>query len=79
MTAAMPIPNSSRLPSRVRLGEVGPCDWLQKEKAQVPTDVKVALIDMLSDAGFAAVEATSFVSPKWVPSTRAMRCRREGC
>jgi hydroxymethylglutaryl-CoA lyase len=67
MTAAMPIPNPSRLPPRVRLVEVGPRDGLQNEKAQVPTDVKVALIDMLSDAGFAAVEATSFVSPKWVP------------
>lgn len=63
----MPIPDPSRLPPRVRLVEVGPRDGLQNEKAQVPTDVKVALIDMLSDAGFAAVEATSFVSPKWVP------------
>jgi isopropylmalate/homocitrate/citramalate synthase len=33
----------------------------------VPTDVKVALIDMLTDAGLPAIEATSFVSPKWVP------------
>ena len=33
----------------------------------VPTDVKVALVDMLTDAGFPAIEATSFVSPKWVP------------
>jgi hydroxymethylglutaryl-CoA lyase len=63
----MPIPDPFRLPPRVRLVEVGPRDGLQNEKAQVPTDVKVALIDMLSDAGFAAVEATSFVSPKWVP------------
>jgi hydroxymethylglutaryl-CoA lyase len=63
----MPIPDPSRLPPRVRLVEVGPRDGLQNEKAQVPTDVKEALIDMLSDAGFAAVEATSFVSPKWVP------------
>jgi hydroxymethylglutaryl-CoA lyase len=55
------------LPRRVRLVEVGPRDGLQNEKAYVPTDVKVTLIDMLSDAGFAAVEATSFVSPKWVP------------
>ena len=55
------------LPRTVRLIEVGPRDGLQNEKAQVPTDVKVALIDMLTDAGFASVEATSFVSPKWVP------------
>ena len=55
------------LPARVRLVEVGPRDGLQNEKAMVPTDVKVALIDLLTDAGFAAIEATSFVSPKWVP------------
>jgi len=56
-----------RLPSSVRLVEVGPRDGLQNEKANVPTDVKVALIDRLTDAGFPAIEATSFVSPKWVP------------
>jgi hydroxymethylglutaryl-CoA lyase len=55
------------LPRTVRLCEVGPRDGLQNEQAMVPTDVKVALIDMLSDAGFPAIEATSFVSPKWVP------------
>jgi len=55
------------LPKKVRLVDVGPRDGLQNEKASVPTDVKVALVDMLSDAGFPAVEATAFVSPKWVP------------
>jgi hydroxymethylglutaryl-CoA lyase len=55
------------LPARVRLVEVGPRDGLQNEQAQVPTAVKVALIDALTDAGFAAIEATAFVSPKWVP------------
>ena len=55
------------LPHAVRLCEVGPRDGLQNEKAMVPTDVKVALIDMLTDAGLPAIEATSFVSPKWVP------------
>jgi isopropylmalate/homocitrate/citramalate synthase len=55
------------LPRRVRLVEVGPRDGLQNEKTPVPTDVKVTLIDMLTDAGMPAVEATSFVSPKWVP------------
>ncbi len=54
-------------PRRVRLVEVGPRDGLQNEPALVPTDVKVALIDQLTDAGFAAIETTSFVSPKWVP------------
>src|SRR6185503_10567587 len=61
------MPARQALPRAVRLVEVGPRDGLQNEKAQVPTDVKVTLIDMLSEAGFAAVEATSFVSPKWVP------------
>ena len=55
------------MPRAVRLCEVGPRDGLQNEKALVPTDVKVALIDRLADAGFPAIEATSFVSPKWVP------------
>ena len=55
------------LPRAVRLVEVGPRDGLQNEQAIVPADVKVALIDMLSDAGFPAIEATSFVSAKWVP------------
>jgi len=55
------------LPSSVRIVEVGPRDGLQNEKAIVPTDVKVGLIDRLSDAGLSAIEATSFVSPKWVP------------
>jgi len=55
------------LPAKVRLVEVGPRDGLQNEQAMVPTDVKVALVDLLTDAGFAAIEATSFVSPKWVP------------
>jgi hydroxymethylglutaryl-CoA lyase len=55
------------LPPAVRLVEVGPRDGLQNEQAMVPTDVKVTLIDMLTDAGLPAIEATSFVSPKWVP------------
>jgi hydroxymethylglutaryl-CoA lyase len=59
--------NGMTFPSRVRLVEVGPRDGLQNEKTTVPTDVKIALIDRLTDAGFAAIEATAFVSPKWVP------------
>ncbi|HZI83646.1 MAG TPA: hydroxymethylglutaryl-CoA lyase [Casimicrobiaceae bacterium] len=55
------------LPPRVRMVEVGPRDGLQNESATVPTEVKVGLIDRLTDAGFPAIEATSFVSPKWVP------------
>ena len=47
--------------------DVGPRDGLQNEPVKVPTEVKVGLIDRLTDAGFPAIEATSFVSPKWVP------------
>jgi hydroxymethylglutaryl-CoA lyase len=55
------------LPSCVRLVDVGPRDGLQNEKAMVPTDIKVGLIDRLTEAGLPAIEATSFVSPQWVP------------
>ncbi|VXB25975.1 3-hydroxy-3-isohexenylglutaryl-CoA/hydroxy-methylglutaryl-CoA lyase [Luteimonas sp. 9C] len=51
----------------VRVVEVGPRDGLQNEKALVPAGTKIALIDRLSVCGFQVVEATSFVSPKWVP------------
>uniref|UniRef100_A0A8C2SJ63 Hydroxymethylglutaryl-CoA lyase, mitochondrial n=1 Tax=Capra hircus TaxID=9925 RepID=A0A8C2SJ63_CAPHI len=54
-------------PKRVKIVEVGPRDGLQNEKNIVPTPVKIKLIDMLSEAGLPVVEATSFVSPKWVP------------
>ncbi len=57
----------SSLPSRVRIVDVGPRDGLQNEKQTIPTDVKVELVDRLTDAGFGAIEVTSFVSPKWVP------------
>ncbi len=54
-------------PKKVRLVEVGPRDGLQNEAKPVPVDAKVALIDALSAAGHSAIEAGSFVSPKWVP------------
>ncbi|XP_054995126.1 hydroxymethylglutaryl-CoA lyase, mitochondrial isoform X2 [Sorex araneus] len=57
----------SAFPSRVKIVEVGPRDGLQNEKNIVPTAVKIKLIDMLSEAGLPVIEATSFVSPKWVP------------
>ena len=55
------------LPQHVKIVEVGPRDGLQNEKESVPAAVKIALIDMLSRAGFPNIEAASFVSPKWVP------------
>ncbi len=51
----------------VRIVEVGARDGLQNEKTLLPTDVKIALIDRLSGTGLKTIEATSFVSPKWVP------------
>jgi hydroxymethylglutaryl-CoA lyase len=56
-----------KLPERVKLVDVGPRDGLQNEPGVVPTAVKIELIDRLADAGLPVVEATSFVSPKWVP------------
>jgi hydroxymethylglutaryl-CoA lyase len=53
--------------SSVRIVEVGPRDGLQNEPQEVPTAVKIELIERLADAGLPAVEATAFVSPKWVP------------
>jgi hydroxymethylglutaryl-CoA lyase len=55
------------LPEHVKIVEMGPRDGLQNEKQSVPTAVKIELINRLSDAGLSAVEATAFVSPKWVP------------
>src|SRR5687768_4487853 len=55
------------VPDFVRLVEVGPRDGLQNERGEVPTAVKVDLIERLADAGLPAVEATAFVSPKWIP------------
>jgi hydroxymethylglutaryl-CoA lyase len=54
-------------PSRVRIVEVGARDGLQNEKTILPAAVKIELIDRLSDTGLDTIEATSFVSPKWVP------------
>ena len=51
----------------VRIVEVGPRDGLQNEKALVSTADKVELIDRLSATGLLSIEATSFVSPQWVP------------
>ena len=51
----------------VRIVEVGPRDGLQNEKTQVPTAAKIELVDRLSATGLRTIEATSFVSPKWVP------------
>jgi hydroxymethylglutaryl-CoA lyase len=51
----------------VEIFEVGPRDGLQNETRAIPTAEKVALIDLLSRAGFRRIEVASFVSPRWVP------------
>ncbi len=55
------------MPSRVTIYEVGPRDGLQNEPTTVSAAVKSEFIRRLADAGLSVVEATSFVSPKWVP------------
>jgi hydroxymethylglutaryl-CoA lyase len=57
----------SAVPGSVRIVEVGARDGLQNEKAIVPTATKIELIDRLSATGLRTIEATSFVSAKWVP------------
>ncbi|KAM5374841.1 hypothetical protein ACJZ2D_006335 [Fusarium nematophilum] len=57
----------SSLSSRVRIVETGPRDGLQNIKNNIPTATKVKLIQRLASAGLTDIEATSFVSPRWVP------------
>ena len=52
---------------KVTIVEVGPRDGLQNEKAVISTDEKLKLISLLAGAGLTRIEATAFVSPKWVP------------
>lgn len=54
-------------PQSVTIVEVGPRDGFQMEKAFIPTDLKVRVIDLLSEAGLRSIEVTSFVSPKVIP------------
>jgi len=55
------------LPKRVRIVEVGPRDGLQNEKQVVSTETKIEFIRKLAASGLKTIEATAFVSPKWVP------------
>lgn len=58
---------ASVYPGHVRVVDVGPRDGLQNEAAAIPTDVKVHFVDLLTEAGFGWIEATSFVHPRAVP------------
>ncbi len=55
------------LPESVRVVEVGPRDGLQNEPEQLPTEVKVAFVEALADAGLRWIEVGSFVRPDRVP------------
>jgi len=57
----------SNLPGSVKIVEVGPRDGLQNEAALIGPDIKIELVNRLTEAGFANIEAAAFVSPKWVP------------
>ncbi len=54
-------------PEHVKIVEVGVRDGLQNEAKSIPTQIKLKLIDKLIASGLSVIEATSFVSPKWVP------------
>ena len=58
------------IPEKIQIVEVGPRDGLQNENEWVPTETKISLIEKLADAGLTIIEATSFVSPKWVPQLK---------
>ncbi|MDX1900626.1 MAG: hydroxymethylglutaryl-CoA lyase [Gammaproteobacteria bacterium] len=61
------------LPAFVKIVEVGPRDGLQNEKSFLPTADKIDLINRLSDTGLSVIEATSFVSPEWIPQLKDQR------
>jgi len=58
------------MPEKVQIVEVGPRDGLQNEKTWVSTKTKILLINKLAEAGLKKIEATSFVSPKWIPQMK---------
>lgn len=64
---SMKIKGDINLPKDVKIVEVGPRDGLQNEKEILATNFKIEFINQLSTTGLPYIEATSFVSPKWVP------------
>jgi len=55
---------------RIHFNEVAPRDGFQIEPEFIPTDVKLALVDAMSECGYAKIEVTSFTSPKAIPMLR---------
>ncbi|KAI9142774.1 hypothetical protein BKA69DRAFT_1027269 [Paraphysoderma sedebokerense] len=58
---------SSTHSRKIKIVEVGPRDGLQNEKTLIPATTKISFINQLSQTGLTHIEATAFVSPKWVP------------
>ncbi|MEQ8769978.1 MAG: hydroxymethylglutaryl-CoA lyase [Phycisphaerales bacterium] len=55
------------MPERVRITDVAPRDGLQSEPRPIPTEDKASLIEIIARTGVDEIEATSFVSPRWIP------------
>src|SRR5215472_8676148 len=67
LPTVVPAPNPGALPAEVTIWEVGARDGLQNESTVLPVEVKLEFLDRMADAGLRILEATSFVSPKWIP------------
>ena len=67
LPTVVPAPAPGALPSAVTIWEVGARDGLQNEATVLPVEVKLEFLDRLADAGLRILEATSFVSPTWIP------------
>src|SRR6267143_1355844 len=62
--------DAMKLPARIAICEVGTRDGFQIEPDFIPTEQKIEVVNLLSDAGVPRIEVTSFVSPKAVPQLR---------
>jgi hydroxymethylglutaryl-CoA lyase len=67
LPTVVPAPSAGRLPAEVSIWEVGARDGLQNESTVLPVEVKLEFLDRMADAGLRILEATSFVSPRWIP------------
>ncbi|HEY4020026.1 MAG TPA: hydroxymethylglutaryl-CoA lyase [Pseudonocardiaceae bacterium] len=67
LPTVVPSPQRGALPAEVTIWEVGARDGLQNESTVLPVEVKLEFLDRMADAGLRILEATSFVSPKWIP------------
>jgi hydroxymethylglutaryl-CoA lyase len=56
-----------QLPARVKVVDVATRDGLQSFHRWVDTDVKIAMVDRLSQVGFPTIEVTNFAHPRVIP------------